>query len=322
MNVVEEILAVGSGETRCDHVALKCVTTKNTGLCCPLVDKRTAPKGIWTAIAWRMVLYPSAIYCGVLLTIFFLQSSILFQSNLPTRDIIATPKSIGLEYESVRLRTEDGLNLDAWFIPAQKPRGTVLFFHGNGGNISHRLETIKIVHRLGLSTFIFDYRGFGQSEGEPSETGTYRDAEAAWRYLTEHRGIAKNKIALFGRSLGGAIAAYTASRHQAGALILESPFTSLPDIAGDVYWFLPARWLVLMNYDTKKALKSVDSPVLVIHSVDDELVPYSHGRTLFEAARSPKHFLELRGGHAGGFRQSEPLYEKGIGEFLTTYFGG
>jgi uncharacterized protein len=281
-----------------------------------------APNGIWTAIAWRMVLYPSAIYCGVLLTIFFLQSSILFQSNLPTRDIVATPSSIGLDYEAVNFETEDGIKLDAWFIPAQKPRGTVLFFHGNGGNISHRLETIKILHGLRLSTFIFDYRGFGQSDGEPSEIGTYRDAEAAWRYLTEQRGIAENNIVLFGRSLGGAIAAYAASRYQAGAFILESAFTSLPDIAADVYWFLPARWLVLINYDTEKALKSVSGPVLIIHSVDDELVPYSHGRTLFNVAREPKHFLKLCGGPAGGFRQSEMLYMEGIDEFLTTYIDG
>jgi fermentation-respiration switch protein FrsA (DUF1100 family) len=279
-------------------------------------------KGIWSEIAWRVVLYPSAIYCGVLLTIFFLQSPILYQSNLPTRDIVSTPKSIGLEYEPVKLRTEDGLTLDAWFIPAQKPRGTVLFLHGNGGNISHRLATIKILYGLRLSTFIFDYRGFGQSEGEPSETGTYRDAEAAWRYLTEHRGIAGNSIVLFGRSLGGAIAAHTASLHQAGALILESAFTSLPDIASDVYWFLPARWLARMNYDTKGALKSVSSPLLVIHSVEDELVPISHGRALFEAARKPKHFLKLRGGHVGGFRQSEMFYGKSIDEFLAKYFDG
>jgi fermentation-respiration switch protein FrsA (DUF1100 family) len=256
-----------------------------------------------------------------LLALFLLQSCLVYQPDTPTRKIVATPTSIGLEYEPLKITTEDGVTLDAWFVPAQDARGILLFFHGNAGNMSHRLESIRIFNKLRLSTLIFDYRGYGLSEGEPSELGTYRDAEAAWRHLTEHRNVAEDKIVLFGRSLGGAIAAHTASRHVACALILESAFTSVPDMAAEIYWFLPARWLARMSYNTKAALNSVSSPVLVIHSIDDELVPYSHGRALFASAREPKRFLQLRGGHNSSFLQSKQTYFAGLDEFLTTFLG-
>jgi fermentation-respiration switch protein FrsA (DUF1100 family) len=266
-----------------------------------------------------MFVYPVIVYGAVLLILFLVQPHIVFQPDIPTRKIIATPASINLDYESIKIRTEDGLTLNGWFIPAQNARGVLLFFHGNAGNISHRLDSIKIFHELRLSTLIFDYRGFGASEGKPSEEGTYCDAEAAWRYLTELRGIHEEKVVLFGRSLGGAIAAYTASRHNANALILESAFTSLPDIAAAIYWFFPARWLTRMKYDTRSALASISSPVLIIHSSEDGLVPYSHGKALFETAREPKQFLKLVGGHNGGFLLDRQRYLKGLDDFLGTY---
>lgn len=271
---------------------------------------------IWKAIAKRILIYPATIYGAVVLILFLMQSQIVYQPNIPTRKIIATPASIGLDYETIRLTTEDGLTLHGWFIPAQKERATLLFFHGNAGNISHRLNSIQIFNELGLSTLILDYRGFGQSEGQPSEEGTYRDAIAAWRYLTEHRKVASNKIVLFGRSLGGAIAAHVGASHDAGGLVLESAFTSLPEIASDIYWFFPTKWLTRMEYDTKSALQSISSPVLVIHSPEDGLVPYSHGEELFETARNPKQFLKLRGGHNGGFLQNRKLYLQGLDRFL------
>jgi len=275
--------------------------------------------GIWKAIVKRVVIYAATIYGAVVLILFLVQSQIVYQPNIPTRKIIATPASIGLDYETIRLTTEDGLTLHGWFIPAQKERAILLFFHGNAGNISHRLDSIKIFNELGLSTLIIDYRGFGQSEGEPSEEGTYRDAKAAWRYLTDDRQVPSNKIVLFGRSLGGAIAAHVGAGHNAGGLVLESAFTSLPEIASDIYWFFPARWLTQMEYNTKAALQSISSPVLVIHSPEDGLVPYSHGKELFETASNPKQFLKLRGGHNGGFLQDRKLYLQGLDRFLTEY---
>ncbi len=271
--------------------------------------------------AKRVLMPVAGFYVLLLATLFLLQSCLIYHPDTPTRAIVATPESIGLAYEPVKIPTEDDLTLDAWFVPAQDARGVLLFFHGNAGNISHRLESIGLFNRLRLSTLIIDYRGYGQSEGEPSEEGTYRDAEAAWRYLTDQRGISPERIVLFGRSLGGAVAAHAAKGRDAGALILESAFTSVPDMAAQIYWFLPVRWLTRFDYDTEAALASVSAPVLVIHSPDDRIVPFAHGRALFAAAREPKQFLEINGGHNTGFLRSEQAYLKGIDAFLTEHLG-
>ncbi len=271
--------------------------------------------------AKRVLMPVAGFYLLLLAALFLLQSCLIYHPDTPTRAIVATPDSIGLDFEPVKIPTEDGLTLDAWFVPAKNARGVLLFFHGNAGNISHRLESIRLFNRLRLSTLILDYRGYGQSEGEPSEEGTYRDAEAAWRYLTERRGISPKRIVIFGRSLGGAVAAHAAKGRDAGALILESAFTSVPDMAAQIYWFLPVRWLTRFDYDTEAALASVPIPVLVIHSPDDQIVPFAHGRALFAAARGPKRFLEINGGHNTGFMQSEQKYLQGIDAFLTEHVG-
>jgi fermentation-respiration switch protein FrsA (DUF1100 family) len=255
-------------------------------------------------------------YGALLLLLYFNQASMLFLPDVPTRSIEATPTAIGLEFEPVAIITEDKMRLDAWFLPAPSGRGTVLFFHGNAGNISHRLDTLALFNRLGLDTLIFDYRGYGRSEGKPSEAGTYLDAEAAWRYLTVQREIAPRQIVLFGRSLGGAVASHLAARHTPGALILESSFTSIPDVAAELYPYLPARWLATIRYNVKADLATVSCPVLVVHSRDDEIIPYTHGRRLYEAAPEPKRFLEIRGGHNEGFVVSGQTYSQGLGEFL------
>ena len=228
--------------------------------------------------------------------LFSWQARLLYYPNQPSRELTSTPADIGLAYQSVQLTSTDGLRIHGWFLPASEARGVVLFCHGNAGNISHRLESLKIFHDLGLAVLIFDYQGFGQSQGKPSEQGTYDDVEAAWNYLTQERGIPAKDIVIFGRSLGAAIAAQLASRHQAGGLILESGFTSVPDLAATLYPFIPVRWLVRFSYNTRDYLNTVSSPVLVIHSRDDELIPFAHGRELFAAAKAPKQFLELRGG--------------------------
>lgn len=260
-------------------------------------------------------------YLLLLAALFLLQSCLIYHPDTPTRAIVATPDSIGLAYEPVKIPTDDGLTLDAWFVPAQDARGVVLFFHGNAGNISHRLQSIRLFNQLRLSTLILDYRGYGQSEGEPSEEGTYRDAEAAWHYLTDQRGMSPKQIVIFGRSLGGAVAAHAAKGRDAGALILESAFTSVPDMAAQIYWFLPVRWLTRFDYDTEAALASVSMPVMVIHSPDDHIVPFAHGRALFAAAREPKRFLKINGGHNNGFLQSEQQYLAALGAFLDTHLG-
>lgn len=240
----------------------------------------------------------------------------------PRAALDATPQDWGLEYEDVNFHTKDGVKLHGWFIPRSGSKRVLLFFHGNAGNISHRGESVAIFHRLGLNVFIIDYRGYGASAGKPSELGLYRDARAAWRYLTVDRGFAPSQIVIFGRSLGGVVAAKLASQERAGALILESSLSSAKDAAREIFPLL--SWLVILRYelDAAKYVRSVRSPVLVLHSADDEILPYHLGRKLFDAAPAPKRFVELRGGHNEGFILSQPDYERALGEFLRTHRGG
>lgn len=267
------------------------------------------------------LLYAASLYGLILLILFVFQPRLLYYPNLPSHEIAATPEDIGLSYEPVAIVTEDQVRLDGWFIPEQDARGVLLFFHGNAGNISHRLDSLKIFNDLRLSVFIFDYRGYGRSEGRPSEQGTYREAEAAWHYLTEQRRVPPHDIVLFGRSLGAAVAAQLASRRTPKALILESAFTSVPDLAAELYPFLPARWLARFRYSTEDYLGSVDCPVLIVHGRDDEIIPYPHGAHLFAAAKEPKRFLEIRGSHNEGFLLSGQHYVKGLDAFITAHLG-
>lgn len=243
----------------------------------------------------------------------------LYQDQLvyfPERALTATPAQAGLAYEPVRFTSADGVALSGWFIPAPKARATLLFCHGNAGNISHRLESIRQFHQLGLNVFIFDYRGYGASEGVPTEAGTYRDAEAARRYLVEARGVAPEHIVYFGRSLGAAIAAWLATQHPPRALIVESAFTSVPDFGAEIYPWLPVRLIARLRYPTREYLRSVQAPVLVVHSRDDEIVSFRHAEKLYESANSPKELLEIRGGHNDGFLVSGAQYTRRLDDFL------
>jgi len=264
-------------------------------------------------MTWIVV--PVAIYALVCLLVFLFQARLVY---FPDRALVATPAHIGLEYEEVLFPTEDGLTLHGWFVPARSPRGVLLFCHGNAGHISHRLDSIRIFVELGLSVFIFDYRGYGKSEGSPGERGTYRDATAAYRYLTVTTGVLSEEILFFGRSLGGAVAVELATRSAPRALLLESVFTSAPDLGARVYPWLPVRWLARISYDSKGRIGRLRTPLLSIHSRDDEIVPISHGRRLYDLAADPKRFLELRGGHNEGFLVSEPQYREGLAAFLES----
>ncbi len=247
-------------------------------------------------------------YIGIL---FFMQNRLLFLPHLPNRKIETTPTSIGLHYEQTTVRTADNIQLDSWFIPASDAAPTLLFFHGNAGNISHRLASIATFHDLDLNVFIFDYRGYGRSTGKPSESGVYRDAEAVWQYLTKHRGIDPHRIIVFGRSLGGAIAAWLAAHTQPAAVIIESSFTSVPELASKLYPLAPTRLLTRLQFNTLEHIQNVRSPLLVIHSHEDDLIPFAHGKALYETAQVPKQFLELIGNHGDGFMSNrQALYPR------------
>lgn len=259
-------------------------------------------------------------YAGLALVIYLLQPGLIYHPEMG-RDVSTTPSQAGLIYEDVKLVTTDGVALHGWFVPSSQPRGTVLFLHGNAGNISHRLDSLKMFQHLGYSTLIIDYRGYGNSAGKPSEQGTYLDAEAAWDYLTQTRKIPAGSIVLFGESLGGAIAARLASRHEPAALVISSGFTSVPDLAAKFYPYLPVRLLSRFDYDTRKYLSSVAAPVFIAHSPDDEIIPFRHGRELYEAAKGPKRFLELGGGHNEGFIFVRESWVQALDEFLKDHAG-
>ncbi|MBU1425883.1 MAG: alpha/beta hydrolase [Gammaproteobacteria bacterium] len=264
---------------------------------------------------WHVLGILLAVYGGLALLLYFSQSRLVYYPETG-REIIATPVRIGLPFEDIRLTASDGIGLHGWFVPAPQPRGTVLFLHGNAGNISHRLDSLQMFHRLGYNTLIFDYRGYGNSSGTPTEQGTYRDAEAAWRYLTEQRQVPACRIVLFGESLGGAIAAQLASTRKPAALVIASGFTSVPEMAQHLYPYLPVRWLARIRYDTRACLRTVTAPVLIAHSPQDEIIPYEHGRALFAAAHPPKQFLELAGGHNDGFIFMREEWVRALGDFL------
>ena len=200
-------------------------------------------------------------------------------------------------------------------------RGRVanLFFHGNAGNISHRLDSLRIFHDLSYSTLIIDYRGYGQSTGRTTENSTYRDTEAAWQYLTATRGVLASDIVLFGRSLGAAVATKLATKQMPRALTLESTFTSVPDVAAKLYPYLPVRMLSRLRYDTHKALHDVTCPVLVVHSADDEIIPYRHGQALYAIANQPKALLTISGSHNEGFVESGRACTDGLVDFLAQH---
>jgi fermentation-respiration switch protein FrsA (DUF1100 family) len=226
---------------------------------------------------------------------------------------------LGFSYEWVALETADGAKLSAWWVPADAARGVLLFCHGNAGNISDRLDSIRIFNRLGLSLLIFDYRGYGRSSSHPSEQGTYRDAEAAWNYLIQVRQKDPREIVVFGRSLGGSIAAWVSQVYNPKALILESAFASLREAARDRMLEIFVKLLVPDQYRTLQYLTTVHCPVLILHSRGDEIIPFRHGKALYAAANEPKELVEIRGSHNHGFLESQPLYEVALDSFLSKY---
>jgi fermentation-respiration switch protein FrsA (DUF1100 family) len=263
----------------------------------------------------KLLLAAVACYAALALVVYLMQARMLYLADVPGRTLDRTPADIDIDYEDVSIETSDGIRLHGWFVPGSGDR-VLLFFHGNAGNISHRLESIRQFLRLGLSVLIIDYRGYGQSEGRTSEQGIYRDAEAAWRYLVENRDTPQERIIVFGRSMGASAAAQLAARYRPLALIVESSFTSVPDIAAEYYRWLPVRWLTRLRHSTKDLVRGASSPVLVIHSRDDEIVRFHHGEAIFEAAREPKAFLELRGTHNDAYLRDEQNYLAGLRSFL------
>ena len=277
-------------------------------------------------------------YLGWGVILYILQPRLLYS---PVREVSYTPAEMNLEFENVAFKTADGLQLSGWYVPAplegrteaasvplggrrekfltgpaENSQFTILFCHGNGGNMMHCLDSIDIFHNLGLSCFIFDYRGYGNSSGEPTEEGTYLDAEAAYKWLTEKKKIPSDNVIVFGWSLGGSIAAQLAAKTKVGGLVVESTFTSYVDIGTRFYPYMPVRWFARFRYDTLDYIKAVHCPVMLIYSRDDEIMPFEFGLQLYEAANQPKELVEIFGSHNDGFLVSGEIYKDAWAKWL------
>ena len=236
----------------------------------------------------------------------------------PQRHLAASPADVGLEFEELRFRAADGTRLHGWLVPGGG-KIAVLWFHGNAGNVGDRVELLReLHHELRVAVFILEYRGYGGSEGRPSESGLYLDAEAALAALTRRLGMATESVALLGQSLGSAVAVELANRHPPAGVILESPFTSVPEMAKHHYPWLPVWPLLRSRYDSLSKIANVSAPVLVIHGEDDKIVPPEMGERVLAAAGGSKHLRLIPGaGHNDSHLIGRSAYFAALRGFLA-----
>ena len=276
----------------------------------------------------RMLLWSVIVVAGALLSIcvalYFYQTKLVFY---PTREFAITPSQLQLPYEDVYIDVTTKERIHGWYFPADNPdsdkkRPVALFCHGNTGNISHRLETVELVLHLGADILLFDYRGYGKSDGSPSEDNVYTDAEACYNWLVEQKGVRPENIILFGRSLGGAVVIELARRVKCGGLVVESSFTSAEEMGKKIFPLIPIKYLLRYRFDSIGKIGSVTCPVLVTHSPDDEIIPFEMGRQLFTAANEPKRFVTLRGGHNEREYFADGIYTVALNDLLHGRFSG
>jgi fermentation-respiration switch protein FrsA (DUF1100 family) len=247
---------------------------------------------------------------------------LLFETRFiyfPSRGYDATPSGLGLAHEDVWLTTEDGVRIHGWYLPVPGARWVTLVSHGNAGNISHRLDRALLLQaRLQSSVFLYDYRGYGASEGSPDEAGTYRDARAAYRYLAEVKQVKAAELVLFGESLGSAVSLELALARPAAALVLEAPFTSVRDVARTTI-FAPFAPFVRTRYESLARVSRLRMPLLVVQGDRDEIVPPAQGRRLFDAAPEPKRYFAIPGaGHNDTYLVGGEAYWRTIADFLDA----
>lgn len=254
----------------------------------------TSPVPLWRRFCssiWRIVRVVLMAYILVLVAVMFFEESLIyFPSVYP--EGVWTPH--GLQVEDAWFEAADGTRLHGWYVPKENAKAAVLFCHGNGGNITDRVLILQRLHQqVGVSVLIFDYRGYGRSEGKPSEQGVYADARAARAWLASREKIPEKDVVLMGESLGGAVAVDLAAHDGARALILESTFSSLPDVAAYHYPFLPVRWGMRSRFDSAGKIGDYHGPLLQAHGDADTIVPFQFGERLFEAANEPKQFIRV-----------------------------
>jgi uncharacterized protein len=245
------------------------------------------------ALRWTLVV-GLAVLAGYLINV---AAAMIFENSLIFFPVVYpegnwNPR--GLAIEDAWFQADDGAPLHGWYVPKESARAAILFCHGNGGNITHRIDAVEMLHRrCGASVLIFDYRGFGRSQGSPSEAGVVADARAARDWLAAREKLKPSGVVLLGESLGGAVAVDLAARDGARALVLESTFSSLPDVAVYHYPWLPVRLAMRSRFDSAKIIADYHGPLLMAHGDADTIVPLRFGRRLFDAANEPKQFILL-----------------------------
>jgi fermentation-respiration switch protein FrsA (DUF1100 family) len=241
------------------------------------------------------------------------------QVYFPDKQVSVSGASLARPWEDVYFKASDGTRLNGWFFTANinSPRAhrVILLLHGNAGNLGHRLDHCAALLATGVNVFAIDYRGYGRSEGRPGEEGTYRDAQAGHQWLSQ-KGFAATNIIALGESLGGGVASELAMRETIGGLILQSSFTSLPDIGAEVFPWLPVRLIASIKYDTRAKLARIKVPVLVMHSRADTLIGFHHAEKNFASANEPKLLWELQGDHNSTFEAGRAEYIEGLEKFL------
>ena len=236
----------------------------------------------------------------------------------PLQELDATPEDWELAYEAVEIKLDEKSRISGWHLPYPEAKKTILFFHGNGGNISHRGDSLYIFHKLKVNTLIIDYPGYGSSQGHPTEENLYQSALAAWKFLVDERKVDPQNIIIFGRSLGGAVAVDLASQVEAGGLILESTFSSVRDVVDIAFPWMSKFIYLRYSFNSFDKIDKVTSPVLVIHSPDDEVIPFASGIKLFDKIRAAKGILHLEGGHNDGFMQSISSYMQSLRLYIQS----
>jgi len=265
-----------------------------------------------------LVLFPIvlvAAYLLVAIIMYFYQDKMVF---VPSRNNVLTPDEIGLEFEEVRLQVSEQESIHGWYFPVDTSASTVLFCYGNAGNKSRRTTSILFFTELGVNLAIFDYRGYGQSDGSPGEQNCYDDVKKVYDWLVNEKNIPPAKIIIFGRSLGGAIATELAARVQCAGLIVESSFTNIAQISQLMFPYFFADKLTKFSFDTIAKIRNINCPLLVTHSTDDELIPFSMGQQLFEKGAEPKYFFEFTGRHNDRDYLRDSSYIQTVKEFIQT----
>ena len=291
------------------------------------VPLTAAARFIGLLVAATILALPNGVYMNLLES---LERQFIF---FPISQVERTPADLGIPFDDVYFGTDDGYTLNGWFVPA--PFGdaatdkgnadiTLLWFHGNAGNIGHRVDDLALFHHLlGVNVLIFDYRGYGNSRGKPSERGVYEDSRAALAYLTAREGVNPDRIVYYGRSLGAAVAVELALHRRPYGMVLYSPFTSLADMGAALYTFSPVRLLAGNRLDSLARIKQYDGPLLVIHGEADEIIPIAQGRALYQAAAGPKSFYQVPGAyHNDGLGDAGPGLWSALHLFISSLPGG